>query len=423
MFKKIFSTFGIKVLIAIVNLVIVIVLSHYIGASGKGEASLIVISMAMFMLFSDLLGGPTLIYLVPRYNIFLLFFLSNAWSVLTSVVAFLALQFFSSIPSAMILHVCLLSLLSSFVSTNLTILLGKEKIILYNLISLLQSGLTFIVVYLLLSRASQPDVYAYVWSLYIAMIVCLVISTAYLFPYLKNRSFENMKKFTFEFLKIGFTNQSSQVIKFLTFRISYYMLVKYAGVSVLGVFSNGTSLIESLLLISNSFVSVLYPKVSNSFNKKYSQLLTQQMTKMSIAFCILATIPLIMLPSDFWVWLFGSEFNGVRKVIVLLSLGIIFNNISIVIAHYFSGLGRYRISTVAYFFGLIVVILLSVLVIPNYGIEEAGIISSLSYIVTALFYMFYFSKEAKISVYQLLPMPSDISWFWNRIKSWMGKVN
>jgi O-antigen/teichoic acid export membrane protein len=421
MFKKIVSTFGIKVLIAILNLVIVIVLSHYIGASGKGEASLIVISMAMVMLFCNLLGGPTLIYLVPRYNVFLLFFLSNVWSVFTSIAAFFALQLLSNMPSAMILHVCLLSLLNSFLSTNLTILLGKEKIMLSNLISLLQSALTFIVVYLLFGYVSQPDVYAYVWALYIAMGLCLVISTAFLMPYLKKRSLENMKKFTLEFLKIGFTNQTSQIIKFLSFRVSYYMLINYAGASVLGVFSNGTSLVESLLLISNSFVSILYPKVSNSFNKKYSQLLTQQMTKMSIAFCILALIPLVMIPSEFWVWLFGNEFNGVRKAIVLLSPGIVFYTISMVIGHYFSGLGRYRISTLAYFLGLIVVILLSILVIPKYGIEEAGIISSLSYMVTAVFYMVYFSKDAKIRVHQLLPMPSDISWFWKRIKSLLVK--
>jgi O-antigen/teichoic acid export membrane protein len=421
MFKKIVSTFGIKVLIAILNLVIVIVLSHYIGASGKGEASLIVISMVMMMLFCDLLGGATLIYLVPRYNIFLLFFLSNVWSVLVTTAAFFALQLFSSMSSAMILQVCLLSLLSSFLSTNLNILLGKERIMVYNLISLLQSAFTLIVVYLLLSRVFQPDVYSYIWALYIAMGLCFVISTVFLIPYLRNSSLENMKKFAFEFLKIGFTNQTSQIIKFLSFRVSYYMLIKYAGASVLGVFSNGTSLIESLLLISNSFVSILYPKISNSFNKKYSQLLTQQMTKMSIAFCILAMMPLVMIPSEFWVWLFGNEFNGVRKAIVLLSPGIVFYNISIVIGHYFSGLGRYRINTLAYFLGLTVVAVLSILVIPKYGIKEAGIISSLSYIVTAVFYMVYFSRDAKIKVRQLLPMPSDIGWFWKRIKTRMVK--
>ena len=423
MLKKIVSTFGIKVLIAVLNLVIVIILSHYTGARGKGEASLVVISMAMVMLFCNLLGGPTLIYLVPRYNVFLLFFLSNIWSILTSIGAFLLLYFFSTTSCNMNLHICILSLLSSFLSTNLTILLGKERIMLYNLISLLQSVVTFIVAYLLLISIEQPDVYAYIYSLYAALLLCFIISFVYMIPYLKQASLDNMMKFALEFLKIGFTNQTSQIIKFMSFRVSYYMIVKYAGASVLGVFSNGTSLIESLLLISNSFVSVLYPKVSNSVSKKYSQLLTLQMTKMSIAFCILALIPLLLIPSSFWIWLFGAEFNGVREVILLLSPGIVFYNISMVINHYFSGLGRYRVSTVAYFLGLLVVFVLSISLIPNYGITEAGIISSLSYITSALFYMIYFSKDAKIKTTQLFPSISDIPWLMKRVKSILEKNN
>lgn len=416
MLKKIASTFGVKVLIAVLNLVIVIVLSHFIGASGKGEASLVVISMAMINLFSNLLGGPTLIYLVPRYNVFLLFFLSNIWSVLTSIGAFVILYFFGSMSVCMNLHVCILSLINAFLFTNLTILLGKERIKAYNFISLLQSAATFIVVYMLLLGIQQPDVYAYIYSLYASLILCLIISTVYVLPYLKNMDLDNLIRHCYEFLKIGFTNQTSQIIKFMSFRVSYYLLMTYAGASVLGVFSNGTSLIESLLLISNSFVSILYPKVSNSFNKKYAQLLTQQMTKMSIAFCIVALVPLLLIPSSFWVWLFGKEFTGVRNVIVLLSPGIIFYNISMVIGHYFSGLGRYRVSTVAHFLGLIVVLICSVLIIPHYGMTEAGITSSLSYIVTAFFYMIYFSRDAKIKISQLFPAISDIPWFVKRVK-------
>lgn len=421
MLKKIVSTFGVKVLIAVLNLVIVIVLSHFIGANGKGEASLVIISIAMITLFSNLLGGPTLIYLVPRYNVFLLFVLSNIWSVLTSVGAFIILYFFSSLSCIMNLHVCILSLISSFLATNITILLGKERIRIYNVISLLQTLITFVILYILLLCATQPDVYDYIYSLYVAFLSCFMISLVYMIPYLRNASFDNVLKYALEFFKIGFTNQTSQIIKFMSFRISYYMIVKYAGASVLGVFSNGTSLIESLLLISNSFVSILYPKVSNSLNKKYSQLLTQQMTKMSIAFCILALIPLLLLPSAFWIWLFGNEFKGVRMVIVLLAPGIVFYNISMVINHYFSGLGRYRVSTVAYFLGLLVVVLTSVIVVPNYGIREAGIISSLSYIATAVFYMFYFSRDAKIKVIHLFPAVSDIPWLVKRVKGLLGK--
>ena len=294
---------------------------------------------------------------------------------------------------------------------------------LYNLISLLQTAATCFILYIWFIVQGAPDVYAYVYSMYAAMALCIVISTAYLFPYLKNRSLQNVGKFSVAFLKIGFTNQLSQIIKFVSFRLGYYLLVTYAGTAVLGVYSNGTSLIESLLLISNSFVAILYPKVSNSMNKRYAQLLTQQMTKMSISFCILALIPLLLIPTGFWVWLFGPEFTGVRWVIILLSPGIVFYNISIVINHYYSGLGKYRISAVAYFWGLLVVAILSALVVPNYGLKEAGIITTICYMTTAVFYVIYFSKDAGIKVHQLLPLPADIPWLLKRVKGLLGKIS
>jgi O-antigen/teichoic acid export membrane protein len=76
---------------------------------------------------------------------------------------------------------------------------------------------------------------------------------------------------------------------------------------------------------------------------------------------------------------------------------------------------------VAYFLGLLVVLIISMFVIPNYGITEAGIISSLSYLVTAVFYMLYFSRDAKIKVKQLFPSFSDIPWLLKRVKGMQEK--
>ena len=77
MVKKIASTFIIKVIIAVLNLAIVIVLSRFIGAAGKGEASLIVTTIAMILIFCNMIGGSSLVYFVPRNNTFLLFLINR----------------------------------------------------------------------------------------------------------------------------------------------------------------------------------------------------------------------------------------------------------------------------------------------------------------------------------------------------------
>lgn len=419
MYKKVASTFGIKVIIAILNLVIVIILSRSIGAAGKGEASLIVTSIAMILLFSNMIGGSTLVYFVPRYNTFLLFLLSNLWSLFVAIIAFVALKFFPAVPEIFVMPVIILSLLNSFLATNLTILLGKEKIMSNNYISLLQTVINVLVLLFLINGFQQVDIYSYINSLYAAMALCLLVSTILVIPYFKEISFHESKKLLRQLIKIGLLNQAGHIMKFMSFRISYYVLISYSGEGVLGVYSNGISLIESLLLISNSFAAVLYPKIANSTDIKFAQTLTLQMTKISIIICIVALIPLLLLPSQFWVWLFGSEFKDVKQVIILLSPGILFYNITLIIGHYFSGIGKYKVNTVANFIGLLITVVLSVLVIPTYGIFEAGIISSISYLGIAIFVVVYFAKEAEIKIHQLLPSVSDFNWLKTQAKTFL----
>ncbi len=196
MYKKVASTFGIKVIIAILNLAIVIILSRSIGATGKGEASLILTSIAMILLFCNMVGGSSLVYFVPRYNIFLLYLLSNLWSVIVAVIAFAVLKYFPAVPENLATPVIILSLINSFLATNLSILLGKEKIMSNNYISLLQTVINVVVLILLTKSFHQTDIHSYINSLYAAMGLCLLVSTVLIIPYLKEVSFTKAKNFS-----------------------------------------------------------------------------------------------------------------------------------------------------------------------------------------------------------------------------------
>jgi O-antigen/teichoic acid export membrane protein len=410
MHKKIASTFFIKVIIAFLNLAIVVLLSRFLGAQGKGEASIIITSIAMILLFTNMIGGSSLVFLVPRFPTFLLFIISNVWTVFVCAITFVLFQFLRIIPSHIVLPVITLALINSFLATNLTILLGKEKVMSTNLISLLQTVLNLLVLWVLICYLDEQNIQAYVNSLYAAMGFCLFLSTLLIIPYFKNYSLLESKQTIRMLVKTGFTNQTGHILKFLSFRFSYYVMVYYSGSVTLGVFSNGVALIESLLLISNSFSTILYPRVANSQNQESVRMLTLQMTKAGILLCALALIPLLMLPSSFWIWMFGPEFNGVHEVIVLLSPGILVYNIALITGHYFSGVGRYAVNTISNLLGLLTTIVASLWVIPSYGIMEAGIISSLSYLVTTYYIAYHFGKETNLKMHQLIPRWVDVKW-------------
>jgi O-antigen/teichoic acid export membrane protein len=410
MFKKIASTFGIKAFIAIINLAIVIVLSRYLGAEGKGEASLIITSIAMILLFSNMVGGSTLVYFVPRNNILPLFLWSNVWSVLVCLVSYFILIFFSGMPATTVIPVVLLSLINSLLATNLTILLGKEKINTYNLISLLQIVANATILLFLLINLNEKNIGAYIHSLYGSMGLCLLISTFFVFPFLKNNPLKKDPELPRKLLKNGVSSQAGHIMKFASFRCTYYLLAEYSGDAQVGIFSNGVSLVESTFLICNSIATFLYPKVANSMDLKHSQTLTLQLTKVCIVCCIAALIPLVLLPSSFFIWLFGPEFSNVHEVILLLAPGILLYNVALVIGHYFSGIGRFRVNTWANFTGLITTLVLSAVWYPAFSIREISIISTLSYFTTSVLVILYFVKDARIKAYDLLPTYKDYKW-------------
>jgi O-antigen/teichoic acid export membrane protein len=402
MSKNLASTFIIKLIIAFSNLAIVIVLSREIGAEGKGEASLILATIAMLLLFCNIVGGASLPYFVPRYNTLLLFLLSNAWTIIVCAFAGLILFLGYLIPEQYIFHIVILSLISSFLATNQSILLGKERVMAFNYVSLLQVVLNLFFLFILL-KFNAKDVWAYVWSYYVALIICFVISLILIFKDLTKTEFLNIGETLKEMFKIGFNNQLAHVFKYGSGRMGFYLIVYYSGNSSLGVFSNAVALVESVLIISNSYATILYPKVINSTNMAETQRLTMLMFKQSFYLCLIALFVLIIIPSEFWVILFGKEFYGVQKIIVLLAPGILFYNAALIFGHYFSGVGKVWVNTVANFLGLAIAGIVSLLVIPYYTATNAAWVVTISNCGIAIFSTLYFVKKSRINAMEFIP--------------------
>jgi len=421
MFKKIASTFVVKIVTSIINLIVVILLSQYLGASGKGEASLLITGITMVVLFCNMIGGASLVFLVPRFNVFQLFVISNLWSLITCTVAYFILGITNILPEQFIVHVVSLSFINSLLGTNLSVLLGKEKINSNNLVILLQSVVSLALFFILLKTSEGADISYYIKSLYASMFVALGISTFLIASHLKGTSASGSRKISYEMMRYGFINQSAHMTKFASSRLSFFLLSHFNNRAGLGIFSNGVSLTESVLLITNSIASVQYATISNTSDDVKSQQLTLRLCRISTLFCIAAMLPVVLLPASFYTWLFGSEFGEVKNVVWLLAPGIIFYNTALIIGHYFSGTGKYIVNTWGSITGLIVTVLLSMVFLSNYTIENASIIATISYFFTMLLLLYVFMKESTLRLVQFVPSVNDMRWmreyFFSLLKS------
>jgi len=81
--NKVIYTFGTKIASALINLGIAVIISQFLGASGKGEQGIVITTVTLILIFSNIIGGASLVYLVPRYQIKILLVYSYLWSILT----------------------------------------------------------------------------------------------------------------------------------------------------------------------------------------------------------------------------------------------------------------------------------------------------------------------------------------------------
>jgi O-antigen/teichoic acid export membrane protein len=93
--------------------------------------------------------------------------------------------------------------------------------------------------------------------------------------------------------------------------------------------------------------------------------------------------------------IFGPEFSGVKKILLMLSPGILAMAGSTVLGHYFAAFGEMKILIATSAVGVVFTALLSFLFIPSLHIAGACIASSGAHLAASaiLFYRFFKRKN------------------------------
>jgi O-antigen/teichoic acid export membrane protein len=407
---RILNTFGTRSLSAVINLLIAVMVSQYLGPEGKGSQGIIITTVAFILVFSNLVGGATLVYLVPRHRYSLLLLPSYMWALATGITAYLFLSISGVVDREFILHICLLSVVNAFTNIHAGMLIGREKIRESNLISLLQPLIVILSLAIYFMLMDKLTIGAYINALYFAFSGSLLLSLVYM-----GKSFDRMMLHTAqeylatsrEMFRLGFMNQAAHITQMMSFRLSYYFLEMYHGSASVGIYSNGIQLMESVWLISKSISLVQYARISNTTDRAYAQDLTAQMFKAGFFISLLCILPLVLVPGQFYLLIFGPGFLGVKEVILVLAPGVLIYNFSIILGHYFSGTGRYHVNTIASVAGLAVSLALFITLIPPFGGMGAGIATSLSYAVTSLVVLVFFLRDG-VKATAFLPSAADI---------------
>ncbi len=425
---NIISTGGTRLLNAVFSIFILILITNFIGNEGLGIISLVIVDIAVIQLFNDLIAGSTLVYFASRKSITNLLTISYIWiifiSLLTAGIYFVFQLFFPEfikliVPDGYFLWIILISVANGFMQIHYNLLMGLNKVKIYNVIYfiqiILQMGLFLL--FLLFLHKYIPS--SYFLALGISWTISGIIGINILSKHLKTERNEPILKTASELINFGFFTQTANLLHLGSKRISYYFIRYFSGLSVLGILSAGVQATEGLKIFGQSISLVQYSNISSSRNNEKARVLTIQFMKISFLLTLSGLIILLAVPQTVYTTIFGEGFIGIKFVIWALSPGVLALSQNTIFSHYFSGTGKPQVNLKTNLIGFIAAIIFAFILIPIWGIVGAGLTASGSYIVSLIYQYFLFKKNTKTKFREWLPDYNDLK----IIKAYIKRTN
>ena len=406
MFKLIINTISSRAALAIVSFVVnSILITKTLSDAGRGETGLFTANMTFIIHLCSFVGGSALIYLVPKINSYKLIIPSYTWALFATSFGVSGLVFFNELGASSILNLWLITLLNAWTSTNLLVLLGKEKILHYNYLSLFQYVLIALSLCFYFYVLDSQSITVYYYALYIAFGSTFLLSWFFLLRLPDKPTLRTLKKSFKALIGYGSLAQGANLIQFLNYRLSYYFI---ASESELGIYSNAIAISEAIWLVSRSLQTIQYAKIANSDDTLFDVSITLAFTKINVILTIVAIGALIVLPEHFFQLLFSKSHDILPSLLLTLSPGILSIAITGTIVSYFSGNGRYGQPIIASSLGVVITFLGCYFLIPRYGLHGAAMTTSFSYALVLSYLFVKFILETKVKLTAFIPSRTDV---------------
>ena len=420
LFKNILHTAGTRILNAVFNLVILILITNMVGSRGFGIISLVVLDITVIQLVMGLLAGGSLIYFASRNKTVTLLLIAYSWIAFVTLLFAFAGWLFSIlfpglfndiVPNGYALDILFLGWLNGFMQIHYNLLIGQKRIGTYNLIFSLQITL-FLLLFagqLLLNKSYGPD--AYVLALYVSWGLGSLLGAYQIVTREKVFFRKGWGKTAIELYRYGWPTQSAVMLHMGNKRLSFYFIRIFSGLSPLGIYSAAVQLTEGLRLIGQSISLVQYSAISNSRDKEYARVLSIRLMKVTLFLTLLALLVLLVIPESVYDLAFSSDFTVIKTIVLILSPGVLALAANTIFSHYFSGVGQPAVNLRANVIGFAFTLVFAFLLIPPYGYLGAAATASINYLASVVYQYLVFKRQTKTKFAEWFLKKEDIKSF------------
>lgn len=411
-----------KLSVGFISLLILIISSRYLGVVSRGEISIFLLNLTLMQILNEVYTGYSIIHFIPKYNWRKLITGGIIYTVLnTALCNALVTGFQRQVPGYELLGygLSLLVMLNTF---NCVLLLGKQNIRAYNLLSILQPLLLVVGIVYCVFVQHDFRFSAFVYPMFFSFLVAWVVST--LLVFITEPPLTNPAEFRLSaVLAHGLMYQIGAGMLIFCNRLSYYLLADNKSV---GLYASASALAESVLIISNGISTVLLARLANN-NLKQSPVLIVSLAKAAALLSLVILGLLCAIPETIWLVLLGQGFKGISSLLLVYSPAVSMLVFASVIANYFVAKGLQKPASIAYGAGFMVSVVAAPLLIKFYGTTGAAFNALLAYACIAIAITLSFMKRHGIPFADVFQLDKDYKLlkdlFAARFKTYASKSN
>ncbi|MFC1643531.1 polysaccharide biosynthesis C-terminal domain-containing protein [Chlamydiota bacterium] len=421
------------------NFLLSIIIARTLGVKGRGTYFFLITTTTLFSTFIGLSLSAGVNYAIAGMKIEakrLVIWLINI-SILQIIVVFIAISaikyfhldkyFFPPSFNTFLKFLFMSIIVLSCLYMNLSaILRGSQQhfiasvldtsVLILNLLMVFM----FYLVFVSFSINITPAMFIFVKclvSLIVIMIIIRFVSSHKKKRLVKPSHSYNNWEMSKKILKFSLNGYWGNVIQFLNYRLDIFFVNFFYSVSGVGIYSLSVSLAQMLWMVPISAGIILFPKIASEDSQEKRIELTLELSRLCVCFCFLCGIFGAFLSPFLLPKFFGNNFASAIVPLLLLIPGFILYSITIVIAHFMSGIGKPQAFLPIAFSVFFITIILDCILIPSYGVIGAAVARSISCLSSTFFSIFWFKKlfKAKISDF-FIPRKSDFMRFLNILK-------
>lgn len=422
--RDIVVTFSSNVFSTMLSLGSFVILSRVLQPEGRGLLGLALLIPHTVAMFCNLGQGTVNstyagLYKEKRTQLFQQSLLIALFTVATSGLILFAFFFWLPIPrgefdkldAAMVYLICFYAPMVTFNMIILSLVRGVGHITTAAKIRAIQSifHVALLAFFLLWLRRGVKTV---IIILMAEQVFAILISLWSLRNYISLDWRHFSGRFLQKSLIFGIQFSMANLASFLIFRLDQGILAYMVSKYHIGLYVVAVALAEKLKILPTSISQAFLPRLANELDTRQSQVSKVFRCTNIISFASMLLVGLMGIPI---IYIFcGKNFAGSIPSFLLLLPGIVVIGGSGILSSDLAARNKPKYTLIMGWVILVINVLFNLALIPLIGIAGAALASTLSYIMAHGMVIYFYHKESKVPLSEMVPTTEDCRYLWQQ---------